>query len=32
MKNVFLFSSDSDYNHEWFRNISVTKDFEQLEV
>ncbi|CAH1364108.1 unnamed protein product [Tenebrio molitor] len=31
MKNVFLFSSDSDYNHEWFRNISVTKDFEQLE-
>ncbi|RZC39989.1 uncharacterized protein BDFB_001088 [Asbolus verrucosus] len=31
MKNVFLFSSEHDYDHEWFRNVSITRDIDQLE-
>ncbi|XP_044265777.1 uncharacterized protein LOC123012062 [Tribolium madens] len=31
MSNIFLFNNDSGYDYEWFRNISITKDFDQLE-
>nr|XP_008195271.1 PREDICTED: uncharacterized protein LOC103313546 isoform X2 [Tribolium castaneum] len=31
MSNVFLFDNETGYDYEWFRHISLTKDFDQLE-
>ncbi|XP_063908549.1 uncharacterized protein LOC135126431 [Zophobas morio] len=30
LKNVFLFKNE-DSNHEWFRDISISRDFDQVE-